>query len=121
MSRKDLTELTDLQRQALECVRGAKVSGESLSAYCRLRRIAVRRVFDALAALRRRGVAGTVVSKRAREKFLAVKIAVPTPPMPSRAAVCRVVLPGGISVECASWPPCEWLESLHDRPVDAAP
>lgn len=121
MSRKGLTELTDLQRQALECVRGAQAGGESLSAYCRRRRIAVRRVFDALAALRRRGVAGTTPSKRTREKFLAVKIAAPTQQMPSRAAVCRVVLPGGISVECSGWPPREWLESLHGRPVDAAP
>lgn len=121
MSKRDLTELSELQRQALEYVRGAKASGVSLSAYCRKRRIAVRRVFDALAALRRRGVAGTTLLRRRRSKFLAVRIATAAQTMPSRAVLCRVVLAGGISVECSGWPPREWLESLSGRPVDAAP
>lgn len=41
-------ELTALQRQALECVRGAQAKGENLSAYRRARGVAVRQVYDAL-------------------------------------------------------------------------
>lgn len=41
-------EATALQRQAFECVSGAKTKGVSLTAYCRARGVAVRQVYDAL-------------------------------------------------------------------------
>ena len=104
MGKKDSSELTALQRRALECVRGAQEREMTLSAYCRRRRIAVRQVYDALVGLRRRGVAEAAVGrKRTRSKFVAVEISpAPPPPLPARTAVCRVVLAGGISVECAA-------------------
>jgi hypothetical protein len=119
MGRKKSSELTALQRQALECVRGAQASGVSLSAYCRGRRIAVRQVFDALVALRRRGEVGATMAKPASSKFAAVEISSQVPALPPRTALCRVVLAGGIAVECASWPPREWLMSLSSG-ADAA-
>ena len=63
MDRKSSSELTVLQRRALECVRGARDCGLTLSIYCRRHRIAVRQVYDALVGLRRRGVAEAAVGR----------------------------------------------------------
>lgn len=114
MHRKTDRELTALQRQALECVRGAKTKGVNLSAYCRARGVAVRQVYDALIPLRRRGVlpkrwrrAARATETRSSGPFVAVKIEPPAAPI-----ACRVRLPGGISIECVQWPPRAWLQSL---------
>lgn len=121
MSRKRSSELTELQRRALECVRGAQQRGMALSAYCRHRRMSVRQVYDALVGLRRRGVAEAAVGRtRRRSKFVTVEISRAVPPLPARTAVCRVVLAGGVMVECGGWPPREWLESLSGGRSDAA-
>ncbi len=117
--------LTALQRQALECVRGAQAKGVNLSAYCRARGVAVRQVYGALIPLRRRGLLpGRSTRKSARAskpkpsaaRFVAVQIAPPVAPI-----ACRVKLAGGISIECAQWPPRAWLESLGATDgIDAA-
>ena len=109
-------ELTALQRQALDCVRGAKAKGVNLSAYCRSRGVAVRRVYDALTPLRRRGLLAAKLSlgsthnsnsRSVAAAFMPVQITPPVAPI-----VAQVRLSGGISIECRTWPPRAWLESL---------
>lgn len=126
MNEKRGRGLTALQRQALECVRGAKAKGLSLSAYCRARGVAVRQVYDALIPLRRHGLlAGRSTRKPARAwkskasaaRFVAVQI-----DSPRTLITCRVTMASGISIECAQWPPRAWLESLGATDgIDAAP
>jgi hypothetical protein len=117
MRKKTDRELTALQRQALECVRGAQSKGVNLSAYCRARGVVVRQVYDALIPLRRRGLlpvkrtarsARAAKSSSAAARFVAVKISPPVAPI-----VCRVRLAGGILIECVQWPPRAWLQSLN--------
>ena len=119
-------ELTALQRQALECVRGAQAKGVNLSAYCRSRGVVVRQVYDALIPLRRRGLlpvkrsrvsARSVKSGASSAAFMTVQITPPVAPV-----VAQVKLAGGISIECRAWPPRAWLESLSTADgTDAAP
>jgi hypothetical protein len=123
MARGDLTEL---QRQALQQVERAKTAGVSVSAQCRADGLSVRQVYDALIALRRRGVI-SALSPRARRSpsaFVAVEVATlpstrptgslaPTPTLTLAArTVCRVMLPGSVAIECSEWPPGAWLASL---------
>ena len=109
-------ELTALQRQALAFRERAQAQGIALSAYCRKERVSPRRIYDALALLRRQGrVAGTPRGSSA--KFVAVKI---SPAALGGAAVCRIVVAAGLTLECTQWPPRSWLASLTDV-ADAAP
>ena len=106
--------MTELQREALEHLGKARREGSSISAYARAHGIPAQRIFDAVARLRRRGALPGHSVKRG--KFIAVKIA--APPI-NNAAVCRMLMPGGLAVECLQWPPRAWLESLTRTP-DAA-
>lgn len=47
---------TDLQAQAMECLEEARRAGVALSAHVRSRGLDLRRIYDALAQLRRRGI-----------------------------------------------------------------
>jgi hypothetical protein len=107
-------EMTELQRQVLEHLGKARQEGLSISAYARAHGIPAQRIFDAVARLRRRGALPDHSVKRS--KFIAVKIA--APPI-DNAAVCRMLAPGGMVIECLQWPPRTWLESLTRAP-DAA-
>jgi hypothetical protein len=107
--------MTELQRQALEHLGKARQEGLSISAYARAHGIAAQRIFDAVARLRRRGALPDHSVKRG--KFIAVKIA--APPI-NNAAVCRMLMPGGLAIECLQWPPRTWLESLTRTPDAAA-
>ena len=116
MRAKRYRELTALQRRALECVRGAKAKGVNLSAYCRGRGVQARQAYDALIPLRRRGLLagklspGSTRSSKTRsssDAFIPVQITPPVAPI-----VAQVKLAGGISIECRTWPPRAWLESL---------
>ena len=114
MRTKTDRQLTALQRQALECVRGAKAKGVNLSAYCRSRGVRVRQVYDALISLRRRGLLAAKLSRGSNSNlgcssaaFIPVQITPPAVPI-----VAQVKLAGGVSIECCTWPPRAWLESL---------
>jgi hypothetical protein len=114
MRTKEERELTALQRQAFECVQGAQAKGVNLSAYCHARGVSVRQVYDALIPLRRRGLlpgrtarSGVRAAKSAAARFVTVQIAPPVAPI-----ACRVIMPGGILIECTQWPPRAWLQSL---------
>jgi hypothetical protein len=110
-----IESLTELQRQALEHWEKARREGLSISAYTRAHGIPAQRIFDAVGRLRRRGALPEQLVKGS--KFIAVKIA--TPPLISNATVCRMLVPGGLVIECLQWPPRIWLERLARAP-DAA-
>ena len=107
-------EMTALQRRALEHVERAKAEGLSLSAYAQAHGISARQVYDATSQLRRAGVLSRP-AMAAQPKFVAVKIA--SAPLGS-AAVCRITIAAGLTIECAQWPPRSWLASLSG--ADAA-
>jgi hypothetical protein len=106
--------LTALQREALDHLEKARQEGLSVSAYARAHGIPAQRIFDATGRLRRRGALPDKSAKGG--KFIAVKIA---PPPSGSAMVCRIVVPGGLIIECQQWPPRSWLDSLT-RALDAA-
>ena len=115
MIKKDA--MTELQRQAVEHVERARSQGMTLSDYARSQGISARRIYDATAQLRRRGV----LSRRtaaAGGKFVAVQVVAPI--AASRGAVCRVLVPGGLLIECADWPPPAWLSAVQAERRDAA-
>lgn len=115
-------ELSDKQRQALEHVERARAEGVKLSQYLRTQGIALRPVYDALAAARRKGVAASVSSalsaKRTRSRFVEVRMA---PSVARGPIVCRVLIGGRAVIECGEWPPPAWVASLLGPRADAAP
>jgi len=107
-------EMTELQRRSLEHFERSRREGLSIKAYALAHGIPAQQIYDAVARLRRRGALPDRASTSG--KFLAVKIA---PPPISTAVVCRMLMPGGLVIECLQWPPRNWLESLARTP-DAA-
>ena len=72
--------MTAKQRRAVEALRAAQAAGVSLVGYARANGLAIRELYDGLAALRRRGALPPAsaprrgVSRRARDRFLPVRI-----------------------------------------------
>jgi hypothetical protein len=114
-------DLTSNQRQALECFRTARSRGVALSAQAREQGLNVRVIYDAVAALRRKGLLPTAGSGRSVEAtdFVAVRVA-PIPISTGGEAVCRLRV-GVALIECRQWPPAAWLTSLAEVSGDAAP
>lgn len=122
--------MTAKQRRAVEALRAAQAAGVSLVGYARANGLAIRELYDGLAALRRRGALPPAsaprrgVSRRARDRFLPVRIVssatVATAPAPHGVAVCRLVHPSGMVLDCAQWPPVEWLSAVWSGRGDAA-
>jgi hypothetical protein len=102
-------EMTELQRQSLEHLERARGEGLSVGAYARAHGIPAQQIYDTVGRLRRRGVLSEKPGK-GRDKFIKVKISAPTPP--SNTAVCRMLMPGGLVIECLQWPPRSWLADL---------
>src|SRR5438046_10160828 len=68
--------LTEKQRVAVETLEGARRAGVPLSDYAKAKGLATRPVYDAIAALRRRGtLPGTDRPRKRKSKFLAVRLA----------------------------------------------
>jgi hypothetical protein len=111
------TSMTEKQRIALEALQAAQGEGKTLTDYARSRGLDVRELYDALAALRRKGALPRTARKQ-RNKFVAVRVATEAPPRGNGIAVCRIVSCEGYVIECAQWPPASWLASLTRR--DAA-
>lgn len=110
-------ELTEIQAQALECLEGARAAGVALSAHVRSRGLELRRIYDAIAQLRRRGIVPPAPG-RLRKPAVPVRFAkVEVRPVPSplrlrltlangRRAELEVVDPGQLTqviaaLECA--------------------
>ena len=102
-------EMTELQRQSLEHLERARGEGLSVSAYARAHGIPAQQIYDTVGRLRRRGDLNDKPSKR-RDKFIKVKISASAPL--SSTAVCRMLIPGGLVIECLQWPPRSWLVEL---------
>jgi hypothetical protein len=109
-------EMTEIQRQSLEHLERARREGLSVKAYARAHGIAAQRIYDSVGRLRRRGSLKVQPSK-GRDRFIKVKIT--APPQTVGTAVCRMLAPGGLVIECLQWPPRGWLESFGRAP-DAA-
>lgn len=122
--------MTLKQRTAVAALKAAQAAGVSLVEYARANDLAVRELYDAIAALRRRGALPPAapsrprVSTRARDRFLPVRIVssamVATAPAARSTAVCRLVHPSGMVLDCAQWPPVEWLSAVWSGCGDAA-
>ena len=89
----------------------------TVSEYARSQGISARRIYDATAQLRRRGVLSRPTA-RTGGKFVAVKVVAPI--ATSRGSVCRILVPGGLLIECADWPPPAWLTAVQVERRDAA-
>jgi hypothetical protein len=122
-------ELTDKQQRAMEHLERARSAGMALSDYAREQGVSVREIYDALAALRRKGVLPRAAprARRSKSPFVAVRVtpsASPLTPMVAAssgsAMICRVLIGEAAVVECAQWPPAAWLAALTGLRTDAA-
>src|SRR5207244_12684579 len=94
--------LTEKQRVAVEALEGARRAGVPLSDYAKAKGLATRPVYDAIAALRRRGtLPGTDRPRKRKSKILAVRLT-SSPVAGARGArasrsgmVCRLVCARG--------------------------
>ena len=119
--------LTEKQRVAVEALEGARRAGVPLSDYAKAKGLATRPVYDAIAALRRRGaLPGTDRPLKRKSKFVAVRVtsspvAVAEGARVARSGmVCRLVCEHGWVIECGEWPPPSWLSAVLPGRRDAA-
>lgn len=118
------TKLSEKQRQAMMYFEQSRAAGVTLSQHLRARGVELRPMYDALAALRRKGVRAAEAAKRKRSAsaFVALRLAAPTPPTPVRSSmVCRLLVGSVAVIECGEWPPAAWLSALLGSRADAAP
>jgi hypothetical protein len=119
---KTATEMTEKQRRAIEALQCARTEGVALSEYAKTHGLAIRELYDAIAALRRRGVMPKPMRRKSRGRFVAVRV------VPERASssaglsvpLCRIVHASGCVIECTQWPPPSWVASLGTSSPDAA-
>jgi hypothetical protein len=114
--------LTQKQREAVEALEGARRAGVSLSDYAKAKGVELQPVYDAIAALRRRGALPPASQARRRKsRFVAVRV---TSPAPMAAApsglVCRLVRNDGCAIECGEWPEPKWVAAVLAGRKDAA-
>ncbi len=121
--------LTQNQRVAVEAMEGARRAGVPLSDYAKAKGLEVRPVYDAIAALRRRGtLAPSEREPRRKKKSKFVAVRVTSSPAPvgefGRAArgglVCRLVRADGSAIECGEWPEPRWVAAVLAGRRDAA-
>jgi hypothetical protein len=119
---KTAIEMTERQRRAMEALEGARSEGLTLSEYAKRRDLPLRELYDAIAALRRKGVLAKPVTKRAKSKFVTVHMverASAPMNMSASVALCRIVQRGCV-IECLQWPPPNWLAAMGTGSADAA-
>jgi hypothetical protein len=119
--------LTQNQRVAVEAMEGARRAGVPLSDYAKAKGLEVRPVYDAIAALRRRGALapperpGQRKPRRKRKsKFVAVRVTSPPAPTARSDLVCRLVRADGGAIECGEWPEPKWVAAVLAGPKDVA-
>ena len=99
--------LTEKQRVAVEAMEAAAQQGVSLSEYARIHGLAVREIYAALTALRRKGVLPPS-SGGTRSEFVAVRMA-PSPHRSEGGGVLCWIVHAGVAIECLRWPEPHWL------------
>jgi hypothetical protein len=115
--------LTQKQREAVEALEGARRAGVSLSDYAKAKGLELRPVYDAIAALRRRGALPPADRPRKRKsRFVAVRVT--SSPAPTAAVgsglVCRLLRSDGCAIECGEWPEAKWVAAVLAGRKDAA-
>lgn len=118
--------MTEKQRRAVDAMEAARSQGCSLTQYAKAQGLAVREIYDALAALRRKGVLPKPVD-RPKSKFVSVRVAPASTaltaaarPLGTSGVLCRIVHAGGYAIECLQWPEPRWLAALSSGSADAA-
>ena len=102
---RERRKLTDLQSRAMECLEAARCGGVTLSDEARRRGLKLRQVYDALAPLRRRGIAKALPGGRGRRKrvaalgFARVQLRESAPVTAMPVLRLRLTLSGGRSAE----------------------
>lgn len=117
--------LTQNQREAVEALEGARRAGVPLSDYAKSKGLELRPVYDAIAALRRRGALAPADRPRKRKSkspFVAVRVtSTPAGVAPVRGSlVCRLVRSDGCAIECGEWPEPMWVAAVLAGRKDAA-
>ena len=119
--------LTEKQRVAMEALEGARRTGVPLSDYAKAKGLELRPVYDAIAALRRRGtLPGTDRPRKRKSRVVAVRVTSSSVPVPEvgRATrsglVCRLVCTQGWAIECGEWPAPSWVSAVLAGRGDAA-
>lgn len=121
---KTAMQMTEKQQRAIEAMQGARAEGMALSKYAKAHGLAIRELYDAIAALRRRGLAPKAEKKQSRSRFVAVRVVAERAASVANAGLnvplCRIVHASGCVIECTQWPPASWLAGLGMRSPDAA-
>ena len=120
--------LTEKQRVAVETLEGARRAGVPLSDYAKAKGLATRPVYDAIAALRRRGaLPGTDRPRKRKSRFVALRVTsssaavTEVAPAARSGLVCRLVYAQGWAIECGEWPAPSWVSAVLAGREDAAP
>jgi hypothetical protein len=117
--------LTQKQREAVEALEGARRAGVPLSDYAKTKGLELRPVYDAIAALRRRGALPPASGPRkpkSKSPFVAVRVrSSPAATIAARSSVvCRLVRSDGCAIECGEWPEPGWVAAVLAGRRDAA-
>ena len=117
--------LTQKQREAVEALEGARRTGVPLSDYAKSKGLELRPVYDAIAALRRRGALprpDRARKRKSKSPFVAVRVR--SSPAAVTAVhgglVCRLVRSDGCAIECGEWPEPKWVAAVLAGRKDAA-
>jgi hypothetical protein len=116
--------LTEKQRVATEALEGARRGGVPLSDYAKAKGLELRPVYDAIAALRRRGaLPGTQRPRKRKSKFVAVRVTSSPVAVAEgrRASRTDLVCAPGWAIECGEWPAPSWVSAVLAGRGDAAP
>ena len=119
--------MTEKQRVAVEALEGAHRAGVPLSDYAKAKGLELRPVYDAIAALRRRGaLPGSDRPRKRKSRFVAVRVRNSPAPVtelaraPRSGLVCRLVCAHGWAIECGEWPAPSWVSAVLSGRGDAA-
>jgi hypothetical protein len=120
--------MTEKQRVAVDALEAARRAGVPLSDYAKAKGLELRPVYDAIAALRRRGaLPGSERPRKRKCQFVAVRVtsspatANEVGGAPRRGgSVCRLVCEQGWAIECEEWPAPSWVSALLSGRGDAA-
>ena len=98
--------MTGKQRVAVEALEAARRAGVPLSDYAKAKGLELRPVYDAIAALRRRGaLPRSERSRKRKSRFVAVRVTSSPPPVaeiaraPRNGSVCRLVCAQGWAIQ----------------------
>jgi hypothetical protein len=107
-----VVSLTDHEQQCLSHLNRAQKQGLSLKAYADAEGLRVGSLYQTKSQLKKKGLLDAPVAAEA--DFLAVDVASASGP-----AVLRLRHPSGWELECAAWPPVDWLQQVLWGEADA--